>query len=64
MWNLFLQFCSEWLSRPSGVTTIGIVAGLVLYLVGIIWRVRRDRQIGLLVVAICLVAGVVAYFLG
>ncbi len=64
MWEFVLRFGSEWFSRPSGVTTLGIAAGLGLFLVGVIGHVPRDRKIGLLVAVVCLIAGIVAYFLG
>jgi hypothetical protein len=64
MWQSILRFLFEWFKRPSWLASIGIVAGFLLFLVGIIWRVPRERKIGLFVMGLCIVAGVLLYYFG
>jgi len=70
MWQSILRFLSEWFRRPTWVANIGIVLGLLLFLMETFIKVRPDRQrrllrmIGLLVMGICIVAGVLLYFFG
>lgn len=64
MWQSILQFLKEWMMRPSWVASVGIVAGLVLFMAGVIWKKPRDKKRGLLVIGLCIVAGVLLYYYG
>jgi len=59
-----LRFLYEWLRRPSWVATVGIVAGLLLFLSGVFWKVPRERIIGIVVMVLSLISGVLLYLYG
>ncbi len=63
MYQSILHFLTEWL-RVSWIPTVGMIAGLLLYLVGVIWKVPRERKIGLAVIGLCLFGGIILYFYG
>ena len=64
MWQSILQFLYEWLRRPSRIATIGMAGGILLFLAGTIWKVPRDKKLGLAVMGVCLIAGMLLYFYG
>jgi len=64
MWQLILHFLSEWLRRPTGLANIGMVLGLLLFLVGVIWKNPRQRVLGLATIGLSLIVGIVEYIYG
>ncbi len=64
MWQSILHFLYEWLRRPSWVPSVGMVGGFLLFLVGIIWKVPRERRLGIVVMGVCLIAAILLYFYG
>jgi hypothetical protein len=64
MWQSVFHFLSEWLRGPYWGSGIGIVGGFLLFLLGIIYKVPRDRIFGLTVMGLCLIAGILLYFYG
>lgn len=63
MYQSILHFLYEWL-RVSWIPSVGMIAGFLLYLVGVIWKVPRERKVGLAVMGLCLIGGIILYFYG
>ncbi|MEP7134619.1 MAG: hypothetical protein ABI904_06775 [Chloroflexota bacterium] len=64
MWQLILDFLAEWLRKPTGLANAGMVLGLLLFLVGVIGKNRRERILGLATLGLSLVAGIVQFVYG
>jgi hypothetical protein len=64
MWQSVLYFLYEWQRKPSGSTTWGIFGGFLLFLIGIIWKVPRERKIGLFLMEMLPIVGIVLFFFG
>jgi hypothetical protein len=64
MLQQILEFLAEWLRRPTGLANTGMILGLMLFLVGVIWKSRRERALGLGALLFSLIAGIVEYIYG
>jgi|WetSurMetagenome_2_1015567.scaffolds.fasta_scaffold121913_2 hypothetical protein len=65
MWQLITNFLHVWFSRPaSWVATIGILSGFLLFLLGMLTNVSRDKKLGLTVIGLSTVAGILLFFYG
>jgi hypothetical protein len=63
MWQTTIDFLHDWFSRPSSwVATIGMLAGFLLFLLGIATDNSRDKKLGLAVIALCSIAGTLLFF--
>lgn len=64
MWQFILQTIQELMERPWWAAIAGIGAGFLLFSAGMIWKKPRDRKRGLLVMGLCIIAGVLLYYYG
>ncbi len=64
MYQSILHFLHEWLRRPSWIPSVGMIAGFLLFLVGVIWKVPRERKLGLAAMGLFLFLGIIFYFYG
>jgi hypothetical protein len=59
-----MSLIKEWLVRPSWVSVLGMVGGLLLYVSGAVWKRQRDRALGITVFFLSIFAGLLLYFYG
>jgi hypothetical protein len=59
-----IKFIQEWFKMPIFVETIGIFAGFMIFITGVIWKNTRERKIGLVVMGLCLFSGIIMIILG
>jgi hypothetical protein len=65
MWQPVEQFLQEWIRTCSWIPSAGgVLGGFLLYLIGLIWKVPRDKKLGLVAMGAGIVASVILYFLG
>ena len=54
-----LQVLTHW---PLCVPSLGVLGGLLLLVMGFVWRSRRDRAFGAMVIVISILSGVALFF--
>ena len=57
-------FFYEWFKRPSWVASVGMLAGFLLFLVGVIWKVPHERILGSVTIGLCLLIAIILYYSG
>ena len=64
MWEAITHVLSEWFKGRTVLANIGMTLGLLLFIMGVLWKNSRYRWMGLVVVGLSLIAGIVQFIYG